>query len=66
MFGTEFVQSNWSGFNAGNQDFTTDNFLWNNLGMGAFKSPQVGSYGGSSETLSYVTRLNYNYDERYF
>lgn len=66
MFGIEFVQSNWSGFNANNQDFTTDSFLWNNLGMGAFKSPGVGSYGGRSETLSYVARVNYNYDDRYF
>ena len=66
MFGTEYVQSNWSGFNAGNQDFTTDGFLWNNLGMGAFKTPTVGSYGGKSETLSYVGRVNYNYNQRYY
>lgn len=66
LFGTEFVQSNWSGFNAGNQNFTTDSFLWNNLGMGAFKSPNVGSYGGKSETLSYIGRVNYSFNERYF
>lgn len=66
LLGTEFIQSNWSGFNAGNQDFITDNFLWNNLAMGAFKTPTVGSYGGKSETLSYIARVNYSFDERYF
>lgn len=66
MLGTEFIQSNWSGFAAGNTNFVTDNFLWNNLGMGADKLPSVSSYGGKSEALSYISRLAYNYGERYF
>lgn len=64
--GVEFVQSNWAGFSASNQDFISDSFYWNNLGIGAFKSPSVGSHAGKSETLSYISRLNYSYDDRLF
>ena len=66
MLGSEFIQSNWSGFSASNQDFVTDGFLWNNLAMGASESPTVGSWGGKSETMSYVSRIKYNYDDKYF
>lgn len=66
MLGTEFIQSKWSGFSASNQDFVSDGFLWNNLAMGASKTPIVGSWGGKSETMSYVSRLKYNYDDKYF
>lgn len=66
MVGTEFMSMNREGFKAGNKNFMTDSFLWNNLGLGASAAPTVGSSGSKSQTLSYVVRTNYSFDERYF
>lgn len=66
MAGTEFMSMNKEGFRAGNKNFMTDTFLWYNLGLGASASPTVGSSGSKSETLSYIVRASYSFDERYF
>jgi len=65
MIGTEYIKTSQHGFRATNTDFISDSFLWYNLGIGA-GYPSVGSYGSKSETIGYIGRLNYAYDERYF
>ena len=66
LLGTEYMSLNWEGFNAGNQSFLTDQFLWNNLGLGTSERPTVGSYAGKSETQSFIGRVSYDYDNKYF
>lgn len=63
--GTEFLDSSLSGFNSTSTNFISDGFLWYNLAMGT-GLPSVGSYGSKSQSLAYVGRMTYNYDERYF
>lgn len=51
--------------NAGNQDFLTDGFLFNNLGAGTYEKPWVGSSASKSEMASFFGRINYTYKDRY-
>lgn len=50
---------------AGNSDFITDGFLYNNLAAGAYASPWVGSSATKHEMASFYGRVNYTYDDRY-
>ena len=50
---------------AGNKDFLTDVFLYNNLGSGSFPTPIVKSSADKSAIGSYFARLNYSYLGRY-
>ncbi|HVI45311.1 MAG TPA: TonB-dependent receptor [Chitinophaga sp.] len=53
------------GFNAGNQKFITDNFTFNNLGMGEFERPTVGSFKSRERWASYFARATYDYRDKY-
>lgn len=53
------------GFSAGNQQFLTDNFLYNSLGVGEFARPSVGSYKNEQVWASYFARVQYNYKSKY-
>ncbi len=50
---------------AGNQDFLTDGFLFNNLGAGTYEKPWVGSSATKTEMASFFGRVNYTYKDRY-
>lgn len=50
---------------AGNSDFITDAFEYNNLGAGAYPSPTVGSSSSQHEMASFFGRINYSYNDRY-
>lgn len=50
---------------AGNRDFLTDGFLYNNLGAGAFEKPWVGSSATKDEMASFFGRVNYTFKDRY-
>lgn len=63
--GTEFISTSLEGYRSTNTNFISDGFLWNNLAMGA-GLPDVGSYATKSQTLAYVSRINYVFAERYF
>ncbi|MDR1680506.1 MAG: TonB-dependent receptor [Prevotellaceae bacterium] len=67
---TALAGYSWQGFNsegelAGNQDFILDAFLYNNLGLGAFSKPSVGSWASKSAVGSYFARVNYSFLGRY-
>lgn len=53
------------GVSAGNYDFITDAFLFNNIGGGAAPKPSVGSFLSSDEMLSAFGRINYSFKDRY-
>ncbi|MCG8308236.1 MAG: TonB-dependent receptor [Cytophagales bacterium] len=65
MGGYEYQKFVWEGFNVGNNKFPYDGVKWYNLALGEKERPNVGSYGGSSELASYITRLNYSYKDKY-
>jgi TonB-linked SusC/RagA family outer membrane protein len=65
LAGYSWQQFNGEGFNAGNQDFLLDVFLYNNLAAGGYAKPTVGSSAGKSALGSYFGRLNYSYLGKY-
>ncbi|SDF04180.1 TonB-linked outer membrane protein, SusC/RagA family [Pricia antarctica] len=52
------------GSNLGNNGFLTDAFLWNNINSGA-GTKVVGSFKSQNKFVSYFSRLNYVYKDRY-
>ena len=48
----------------GNNNFLTDGFGWNNLNAGS-GTKIVGSWGNENNMMSYFTRLNYSFLNRY-
>ncbi|MDR1880307.1 MAG: TonB-dependent receptor [Tannerellaceae bacterium] len=65
LFVSEYIQSNLQGTRSTGWNFPSDNFLWNYLGLAADRA-SIGSYGSKSETLAYIGRFNYSFDEKYF
>lgn len=65
LAGYSFQQFNNEWVSAGNQDFITDGFLYNNLGAGNFAKPSVGSGASKTSLGSYFGRINYSYLSRY-
>ncbi|NSL88305.1 TonB-dependent receptor [Chitinophaga sp. Mgbs1] len=53
------------GFNASNQKFITDNFVFNNLGMGEFARPGVGSFKVRERWASYFARVTFDFRDKY-
>lgn len=62
--GYEYQEFNSEGFNAGNNNFITDGFLYNALFSGV-GTRAVGSFKAYDELASYFGRINYNFDNRY-
>lgn len=54
-----------AGVSAGNKDFITDAFGYNNLGYGSYAKPSVGSWASTSSIASTFFRVNYSYANRY-
>ncbi len=65
MAGYSYQVLSGDGFSAGNQQFLTDNFLYNSLGVGEFARPSVGSYKYRQIWASYFARASYDFDNRY-
>ncbi|SIN65980.1 SusC/RagA family TonB-linked outer membrane protein [Algoriphagus halophilus] len=64
LLGISWQESNYTAMSASIQNFSTDYFLYNNLGAGS-QLPRVGS-GASREALnSYFARVNYILDDKY-
>ncbi|WP_407494315.1 SusC/RagA family TonB-linked outer membrane protein [Elizabethkingia anophelis] len=54
------------GFSAGNDHFPTDNFLFNNLGLGTAQRPVVNSYRSPERVWkSYFARFTYEFEGKY-
>lgn len=65
LLGYEFQEFNWDGFGAGNTNFSTDGFLYNNLSFGQSQKPTVSSNKGTNMLASYFGRLNYSIKDKY-
>ena len=65
LLGISYQEFNFEGFNAGSQDFPTDQFGINNLGAGDRETYSVGSSKAKNQLLSYIGRANYTFKDRY-
>ncbi|PZP38601.1 MAG: hypothetical protein DI598_20585, partial [Pseudopedobacter saltans] len=63
--GYSYQLNNNDGFNAQNNSFVSDAFLYNNLGAGASPKPTVGSFKTSQTWASYFARAIYTLDNKY-
>lgn len=63
--GYSYQKFDFSGENMLNTDFLFDSFKWYNIGSGRQERPTLNSNGGSSNLISYFTRLNYSYKDKY-
>jgi len=63
--GYSYQLLNRNGSFAGNYGFLTDNFLYNNLGLGNAPRPTVGSDKSSQVWASYFGRVIYNVKDKY-
>lgn len=64
LIGYEFQKFTSEGFHVSNYDFSTDGFLYNNIGAGAGVKGG-GSSAGVNSLGSYFARLNYSYKGKY-
>ena len=70
IVGYSYLFNEKDGFNAGNQDFSTTAFLWNNLGNGTFINDKdhhawMGSYKNDSKLVGFFGRISYGYADKY-
>ncbi|MDR1343651.1 MAG: TonB-dependent receptor [Prevotellaceae bacterium] len=65
LAGYEYQQFNSESLYAGNQEFPIDGYIYNNLNVGAYAKPSVGSGASSSSLGSYFGRINYSFMGRY-
>ncbi|MEP0712256.1 TonB-dependent receptor [Algoriphagus sp.] len=64
LLGISWQENNFTSMNASIQNFSTDYFLYNNLGAGS-QLPRVGSNAARQALNSYFFRLNYILDDKY-
>lgn len=70
IVGYSYLFNEKDGFNAGNQDFSTTAFKWNNLGNGTFINDKdhhawMGSYKNDSKLVGFFGRISYGYADKY-
>ncbi len=65
LAGYEYQKFGTDGFGLATNNFSTDAFLYNNIGAGEAERPRVSSYRGLNELASYFGRINYALKEKY-
>jgi TonB-linked SusC/RagA family outer membrane protein len=65
MAGWEYKKQSWEGMGIIANQFPFDNAGANNLANSAQEKPGISSYKGSSEMASFISRVNYTYNNRY-
>ncbi|GHU93892.1 SusC/RagA family TonB-linked outer membrane protein [Bacteroidia bacterium] len=66
MAGYSYLNNVYEGFGAERRNFTTDDFLYNNLGAGTdARLGDVNSYKGEARLISFFGRVNYTFADRY-
>ncbi|AEV99669.1 hypothetical protein A4D02_27990 [Niastella koreensis] len=66
MFVHEYNQFDNESFNANGQNYLVPDVLDNNLGSGDLTKNQIGSGKSAYKIISFLGRINYNYDNRYY
>lgn len=70
LVGYSYLYNSYDGFSAGNGNFSTDAYLWNNLGNGSLLTEEdrhasMGSYRNDNKLVGFFGRISYGYDNRY-
>lgn len=71
LVGYSYLYTVNDGFSAGNGDFPTEAYLYNNLGQGAFLTNEdaphasMGSSKDDNKLIGFFGRVSYGYDDRY-
>lgn len=70
LAGYSYLQDDYDNFSAGNGNFSSTAFLWNNLGNGSFLTEEdrhasVGSEKNGSKLIGFFGRVSYGYADKY-
>lgn len=70
LVGYSYLYNEYDGFNAGNGNFPTEQYSYNNLGAGTYVSEHdrhasVGSYKNDNKLIGFFGRLSYAFSDRY-
>lgn len=65
VVGHSYQMFDGEGLSAGNRNFVTDGYLYDNLGAGEFSRPSVGSWRNRSTMASFFGRINYSFADKY-
>ncbi len=70
LVGYSYLYNEYDGFNAGNSNFPSESYLYNNLAQGTYlKDPDkvvsLGSYKNDNTLIGFFGRVSYGYDDRY-
>jgi len=70
IVGYSYLYNQYDGFSAGNTDFSTTAFLWNNLGNGSFLTDKdnhasMSSYQNDNKLIGFFGRISYGYADKY-
>lgn len=70
ILGYSYLYNSFDGFNASNGNFSTEAYLWNNLGNGSLLTEEdrhagMGSYKNDNKLIGFFGRVSYGYDNRY-
>lgn len=70
LIGYSYLYNVYDGFNAGNSNFPSESYLYNNLAQGSYlkdseKVVSMGSYKNDNTLIGFFGRVSYGYDDRY-
>jgi TonB-linked SusC/RagA family outer membrane protein len=70
LVGYSYLYNLYDGFNAGNSNFPSESYLYNNIGQGLYltdkdHSASMGSYKNDNTLIGFFGRATYAYDNRY-
>ncbi len=70
LVGYSYLYNLYDGFNAGNGNFSSESYLYNNLAQGSYlkdegKTASLGSYKNDNTLIGYFGRVSYGYDNKY-
>lgn len=70
LAGYSYLENEYDGFGAGNGNFSSTAFLWNNLGNGTFLTEEdrhasVSSYRNGNKLIGFFGRVSYGYADKY-
>lgn len=70
LVGYSYLYNVNDGFNAGNGNFSSESYLYNNLGIGTIlkdddKTASMGSYKNDNTLVGFFGRISYGFDNRY-
>jgi TonB-linked SusC/RagA family outer membrane protein len=70
LVGYSYLYNVYDGFNAGNSNFPSESYLYNNLYQGTYltdkdKTASMGSYKNDNKLIGFFGRVSYGYDNKY-